>query len=64
VNVADSRDLSSIGILTCVKSIKTCVQSTFATVSEQFVPVDHFSFVLVRTVRLSCIASSHLIKEA
>jgi hypothetical protein len=64
VNVADSRDLSSIGILTCVKSIKTCVQSAFATVSEQFVPVDHFSFVSVRTVRLSFIASSHLIKEA
>jgi enamine deaminase RidA (YjgF/YER057c/UK114 family) len=55
-------DLSSAGPLTCVKSIETYVDSAFATVSD--VLADRFSYVLVRTVRSSCIASSHLIKEA
>jgi hypothetical protein len=64
VNDADYCDPSSAGTLNCIKMIETCVESVFATVSKQFTIVDHFSFVLVRTVRPSCIASSHLMKEA
>jgi hypothetical protein len=64
VKVADCCDPPSTGTLTCVKSIETCVETAFATVSEWFALADHFSFILVRTVRSSCIASSHLIKEA
>jgi hypothetical protein len=34
VKVADYCDSSSIGTLTCVKSLETFVESTFTTVSE------------------------------
>jgi hypothetical protein len=63
VNVDNYCDPSSVGILTCVKMIEMCIESAFATLSERFAVADCFSFVLVRMVRLSCIASSHLIKE-
>jgi hypothetical protein len=64
VKVADYCDPSSAGTLAYVKSIQTCVENNFATVSERFVLANHFSFVRVRTIRSSSIASSHLIKEA
>jgi hypothetical protein len=64
VKIANCCDPSSAGTSTCIKSIETYVESAFTTVSEQFALVDRFSFVLVRTVRSSCITSSHLTKEA
>jgi hypothetical protein len=64
VKVADYCDSSSISTLTCVKMIEMCVESTFTTVSERFTIADCLFFVLVRTIRSSCFASSDLIKEA
>jgi hypothetical protein len=34
VKVADYCDPSSAGTLTCIKSLETCIESAFATVSE------------------------------
>jgi hypothetical protein len=42
VKVTNYCDLSSVGILTCVKLLKTFCESVFATVSEQFTIEDHF----------------------
>jgi hypothetical protein len=42
VKVADCCNPSSVVILTCVKSIETCVESAFATVSERFAILDWF----------------------
>jgi hypothetical protein len=42
VKVADCYDPSSAGKLTCTKSLVTCVESSFATVSEQFAIADCF----------------------
>jgi hypothetical protein len=36
VKVANCCDPSSTGTLTCVKSLETCAESAFATVSERF----------------------------
>jgi hypothetical protein len=35
-------DISSVGTLTCVKSVEMVCESVFATISEQFAIVDHF----------------------
>jgi hypothetical protein len=58
VKVADYCDPSSTGTLTCLKSLVMCVESVFATVSEQFAIAD-LLFCLVRMIRLSlyCIKS-------
>jgi hypothetical protein len=64
VKVANRCDPSTASTLTCVKSIETCVENTFATISKRFVLADHFSFVLMRMVRSSCIALCPLIREA
>jgi hypothetical protein len=42
VNVDDYCDPSSIGILTCVKTIEMCVETTFATVCMQSAIADRF----------------------
>jgi hypothetical protein len=42
VKVADCCDPSSIGTLTCVKMIETCVESAFATVCVRFTIADRF----------------------
>jgi hypothetical protein len=42
VKVADCYDPSSTGTLTCVKKIKICVESAFATVCVRFVLADCF----------------------
>jgi hypothetical protein len=36
VKVADCCDTSSVGTLTCVKSLVTCIKSAFGTISERF----------------------------
>jgi hypothetical protein len=53
VNVADCCDPSSAGTLTYIKSLETYVESVFATLFEWFAIADHFSFGLVRMIRLS-----------
>jgi hypothetical protein len=62
VKVVDCCDPSFAGTLTCAKLLQTYVESAFGTVSERFTIADHFYFVLVRTIRSNCIASSQLIK--
>jgi hypothetical protein len=57
VKVAYYCDPSSAGTLTCV-ALGTFCTSAFATVSKGFTIVDHFFFVLVRTIRTSCIIKS------
>jgi hypothetical protein len=42
VKVADCYDPSSAGKPTCTKSLVMCVESSFATVSEQFAIADCF----------------------
>jgi hypothetical protein len=41
MKVVDCCDLSSVGTLTCVKMIKTCVESAFATVCVRLIIADH-----------------------
>jgi hypothetical protein len=55
---------SSVDSLTYIKKIETCVESVFTTVCVRSAIAGCFPFILERTVRSSCIASSHLIKEA
>jgi hypothetical protein len=42
VKVDDCYDPSSIGTLTCIKRIETCVESDFTTVCMRFAIADHF----------------------
>jgi hypothetical protein len=42
VKVADCCDTYSMGTLTCVKMIETCVESIFATICVRFAIADHF----------------------
>jgi hypothetical protein len=51
VKVAEFCDPFSVGTLTHAKPLVTCVESILSP----------FYFVLVRKIRLSCIASSHFI---
>jgi hypothetical protein len=44
VKFADCCDPSSVGTLTCVKMIETCVESAFTTVSKRYAIADHFFY--------------------
>jgi hypothetical protein len=61
VKVVDCCDSFFVGTPTYVKSLVTYIESIFATVSEQFAIEDCCLLFLVRMIRPSCIASSHLI---
>jgi hypothetical protein len=51
VKVANCCDPYSVGTLTCVKLLLTCVESVFATVSKQFAIADCCLLFLVRMIR-------------
>jgi hypothetical protein len=63
VKVADYCDQSSVGTLTCIKTLVILLRA-FCHRIRTIHNSGSFSFVLVRKIRTSCIASSHLIKEA
>jgi hypothetical protein len=61
VKVANCRDISSVGTITCIKML-VAVLRAFCHRMRTICNSGSFSFVLVRMIRLNCIASSHLVK--
>jgi hypothetical protein len=63
VKVDNCCDPFSVCTLTCVKTLVTVLRAFYHRI-RMIHKSTSFYFILVRMIRSSCIASSHLIKEA